>query len=82
MKKNKGRKVFVENYESYLMQQSRNIEYWLEKKLPKDWDEMNINEQGKWINENANLVEDDYEEPHYSELTTKETIDIKWDKNE
>ena len=79
MKKNKGIKVLVENYDSRLIQQSRFIEYWLEKKLPKDWDEMNLNEQGKWLNENADFIKDYFDEPHYSELTTEETVSIEWD---
>jgi len=82
MKKNKGRKVFVENYESRLMCIERNIEYWLTKELPNDWEELSINEQGTWINENAMFVKDYFDEPHYDELTNEETIDIRWDKDE
>ena len=80
-KKVKGRKVFLTNYESRTMQQQRNIEYWLEKKLPKDWKEMSENQQGIWINNNAEFIEDDFEEPHYDELTIEETVDIQWDEN-
>ena len=82
MKKNKGKKVVVENYESRLIQQCRVIEYWLEKEFPNDWDEMNVNEQGIWINENADFIKDEFEDPHYSELTTEETVDIVWDEDE
>ena len=81
-KRPKGKKVIVENYESRLMQQCRIIEYWLEKELPKDWDEMNIDEQGIWINENADFIKDDFEEPRYDELTSEETVDIIWEENE
>jgi len=80
-KKVKGRKVFLTNYESRTIQQQRNIEYWLEKKLPKDWEEMSENEQGRWINNNAEFVQDDFEEPRYDELTIEETVDIQWDEN-
>lgn len=82
MKDNKIRKVFVENYESRLMCIERNIEYRLTKDLPKDWDEMSVNEQGKWINENAIFVKDYFDEPHYDELTSEETVEIRWDKDE
>ena len=82
MNSNKIRKVFVENYESRLMCIQRNIEYRLTKDLPKDWDEMSVNEQGKWINENAIFVKDYFDEPHYDELTAEETVEIRWDKNE
>ena len=78
MKRNKGRKVFVVNYESRLMCIERDIQYWLEKELPKDWEEMSINEQGIWINENADFIKDDFDEPHYNELTTEETVSIEW----
>lgn len=78
MKKNKGRKVFVENYESRLMCIQRNIQYWLEKELPKDWESMSVNEQGIWINENADFIKDDFDEPHYDELTAEETVSIEW----
>ena len=27
----------------------RNIEYWLTKELPNDWEELSINKQGEWI---------------------------------
>ncbi len=79
MKRKKGRKVFVVNYESRLMCIERDIQYWLEKELPKDWEEMSINEQGIWINENADFIKDYFEEHHYSELTTEETVNIEWD---
>ncbi len=79
MKKNKGSRVFVVNYESRLMCIERDIQYWLEKELPKDWEEMSINEQGIWINENADFIKDDFDEPHYNELTTEETVNIEWD---
>ncbi len=46
--------------------------------LPKDWEEMSINEQGIWINENADFIKDDFDEPHYNELTTEETVSIEW----
>ena len=82
MNSNKIRKVFVENYESRLMCIQRNIEYRLTKDLPKDWDEKSVNEQGKWINENAIFVKDDLDEPHYDELTAEETVEIRWDKSE
>ena len=82
MKKNKGRKVFVENYESRIMCIERNIEYLLTKELPDDWEELSINQQGKWINNNAIFVKDYFDEPHYDELTNEETIDIRWDKDE
>ena len=82
MKDNKIRKVCVENYESRLMCIQRNIEYRLTKDLPKDWDEMSVNEQGKWINENAIFVKDYFDEPHYDELTAEETVEIRWDKDE
>jgi hypothetical protein len=82
MKKNKGRKVFVENYESRLMCIERNIEYWLTKELPNDWEELSIDEQGTWINENAMFVKDYFDEPHYDELTNEETVNIRWDKDE
>ena len=82
MKNNRIRKVFVENYESRLMCIQRNIEYRLTKDLPKDWDEMSVIEQGKWINENAIFVKDYFDEPHYDELTAEETVEIRWDKDE
>ena len=77
-----SKKVFVENYESRLMCIQRNIEYRLTKDLPKDWDEISVNEQGKWINENAIFVKDYFDEPHYDELTSEETVEIRWDKDE
>ena len=40
---------------------------------------MNLNEQGKWLNENADFIKDYFDEPHYSELTTEETVSIEWD---
>ena len=43
---------------------------------------MNVNEQGIWINENADFIKDEFEDPHYSELTTEETVDIVWDEDE
>jgi hypothetical protein len=82
MENNKGRKVFVENYESRIMCIQRNIEYRLTEELPKDWDKMSVNEQGKWINENSIFVKDYFDEPHYDELTSEETVDIRWDKDE
>lgn len=82
MKKNKGRKVFVENYESRIMCIERNIEYLLTKELPDDWEELSINKQGEWINNNAIFVKDYFDEPHYDELTNEETINIRWDKDE
>ena len=78
-KRPKGKKVIVINYESRLMCIERDIQYWLEKELPKDWESMSVNEQGKWINENADFIKDYFEEPHYSELTTEETVNIEWD---
>ena len=82
MENNKGRKVFVENYESRIMCIERNIEYWLTKELPNDWGALNINEQGLWINNNAIFVKDYFDEPHYDELTSEETVEIRWDKDE
>ena len=82
MENNKGRKVFVENYESRIMCIQRNIEYRLTEELPKYWDKMSVNEQGKWINENSIFVKDYFDEPHYDELTSEETVDIRWDKDE
>ena len=79
-KRPKGKKVIVINYESRLMCIERDIQYWLEKELPKDWESMSVNEQGKWINENADFIKDDFDEPHYNELTTEETVDIIWEE--
>ena len=82
MENNRSRKVFVETYESRIMCIQRNIKYHLTKKLPNDWEELSVNEQGKWIKENAIFIKDNYDEPHYDELTSEETVEIRWDKDE
>ncbi len=71
-------KVYVTNNEDRIVQQQRNIEYSLKKPLPKDWDDMTINRQGIWLNNNAIFLKDSFEEPHYDEINDEETTEIEF----
>ena len=56
--------------------QLRVITYDLNKPLPIDWATLTTDQQGMWLNENAEFVKDFFEEPDYGDMQ-ETTVDIE-----
>ena len=56
--------------------QDRVITYDLNKPLPVDWETLTTDEQGIWLNENAEFIKDFFEEPDFGDIE-ETTIDIE-----
>lgn len=67
---------YVTNRETRTQTIDRDIVYNLLKELPSDWEELSLDEQGTWINENAEFVKDDFTDAEYGDIE-EETITIE-----
>ena len=56
--------------------QFRVITYDLNKPLPIDWATLTTDQQGMWLNENAEFVKDFFEEPDFGDMQ-ETTVDIE-----
>ena len=74
-------RYIVTNWEIREHQQARVITYNLEKPLPTNWKTLTTDEQGMWLNENADFIKDFFDEPNYGDMQ-ETTIDIEriWEK--
>lgn len=57
----------------------RYITYDLKKELPSDWDDLDIDDRGIWLNENAEFISDSFSDPEWGEID-EVTIDIEEDE--
>jgi hypothetical protein len=69
----------VTNRETREHAQDRYITYDLQVPLPDGWDSMSTDEQGYWLNENAEFISDEFAEPTWGDMD-EETIDIEEDE--
>ena len=67
---------YVTNRETRTQTIDRDIVYNLLKELPIDWEKLSLDEQGIWINENAEFVKDDFTDAEYGDVE-EETITIE-----
>ena len=67
---------YVTNRETRTRTVDRYITYDLLKELPDDWEELSVDEQGFWINENAEFKKDSFDEPDDGDVE-EETIKIE-----
>lgn len=72
----------VLNRETREHTQDRHITYDLQKPLPDEWKEWTIDEQGAWLNENAEFITDFFEEPDWGDMDEEsiEVLDIEVDE--
>jgi hypothetical protein len=67
----------VTNTETRTSEETRYIRYHLTKPLPDNWPSLPIDEQGYWLNENAEFLDDEFE-PESNEAEVEEkTIAIE-----
>lgn len=72
----------VQNRETRSHTQDRFITYDLQKPLPDDWKELSIDDQGAWLNENAEFISDEFAEPDWGDMDEEsiEVLDIEADE--
>jgi hypothetical protein len=66
----------VTNIETRTIDETRYIRYHLTKPLPDNWQSLSIDEQGYWLNENAEFLDDEIDKSNDTDVEEK-TIAIE-----
>ena len=66
----------VTNIETRTIDETRYIRYHLTKPLPDNWKSLSIDEQGYWLNENAEFLDDEIDKSNDTDVEEK-TIAIE-----
>ena len=66
----------VTNIETRIYDETRYVRYNLTKPLPDNWPSLSIDEQGYWLNENAEFLDDELDKSDSTEVQEK-TIAIE-----